>query len=80
MKNLSQELQKEFVGMKGFSVQNLWNMRQFYIEYHENEKLQPLVGEISWTKNVVIFQKSKDNLEREFYIKKTSIFVFGGFF
>lgn len=71
VQNLSEELQKEFVGMKGFSVQNLWNMRQFYIEYHENEKLQPLVGEISWTKNVVIFQKCKDNLEREFYIKTT---------
>ena len=27
VKNLSQELQKEFVGMRGFSVQNLWNMR-----------------------------------------------------
>ena len=71
VQNLSEELQKEFVGMKGFSVQKLWNMRQFYIEYHENEKLQPLVGEISWTKNIVIFQKCKDNLEREFYIKTT---------
>lgn len=71
VKNLSEELQKEFVGMKGFSVQNLWNMRQFYLEYYKNEKLQPLVGEISWTKNVVIFQKCKDSLEREFYIKTT---------
>ncbi len=57
VKILSQELQKEFVGVKGFSVQNLWNMRQFYLEYRNDEKLQPLVGEISWTKNVVIFQK-----------------------
>ena len=69
VKVLSQELQKEFVGMKGFSVQNLWNMRQFYKEYSDNEKLQPMVGEISWTKNVVIFQKCKDDLEKEFYIK-----------
>jgi predicted nuclease of restriction endonuclease-like (RecB) superfamily len=69
VKTLSEELQKEFVGIKGFSVQNLWNMRQFYLEYYENEKLQPLVGEISWTKNVIIFQKCKDSLEREFYIK-----------
>lgn len=75
VKNLSQELQKEFVGMKGFSVQNLWNMRQFYLEYKDNAKLQPLVGEIGWTKNVVIFQKCKDDLEREFYIK--SIIKFG---
>lgn len=71
VKKLSDELRSEFVGMKGFSVQNLWNMRQFYLEYSQNEKLQPLVGEISWTKNVVIFQKCKDDLEREFYIKTT---------
>jgi predicted nuclease of restriction endonuclease-like (RecB) superfamily len=69
VKNLSQELQKEFVGMKGFSVQNLWNMRQFYLEYYENEKLQTLSREIGWSHNVIIFQKAKDNLEREFYIK-----------
>jgi len=56
VKNLSQELQKEFVGMKGFFVQNLWNMRQFYLEYYQDSKLQPLAREISWTNNVVIFQ------------------------
>jgi len=75
VKNLSIELQKEFVGMKGFSVQNLWNMRQLYLEYNQNKKLQPMVGEISWTKNVVIFQKCKNDLEREFYIK--SVVKFG---
>ncbi|MDD5372902.1 MAG: DUF1016 N-terminal domain-containing protein [Sulfurimonas sp.] len=32
------------------------------------------VREISWTKNVVIFQKSKDELEREFYIGMTKKF------
>lgn len=32
VKNLSEELQKEFVGMKGFSERNLWNMRNFYIK------------------------------------------------
>ncbi len=74
VQNLSEELQKEFVGMKGFSIQNLWNMRQFYLEYKENQKLQLLVREISWTKNVVIFQKSKDELEREFYIGMTKKF------
>lgn len=69
VKNLSDELQKEFVGIKGFSVQNLWNMRQFYLEYYENEKLQTLSREIGWSHNVTIFQKTKDELEREFYIK-----------
>jgi predicted nuclease of restriction endonuclease-like (RecB) superfamily len=75
VKNLSEELQKEFVGIKGFSVQNLWNMRLFYIEYSQNEKLQTLSREIGWSHNVAIFQKCKDNLEREFYIK--SVVKFG---
>ena len=65
VKNLSDELQKEFVGMKGFSQRNLWNMRNFYIEYKENQKLQTLSAQIGWSHNVMIFQKCKDKLERE---------------
>jgi len=34
----------------------------------DNEKLQPLVGEISWSKNLIIMAGSKDNPEREFYL------------
>jgi predicted nuclease of restriction endonuclease-like (RecB) superfamily len=75
VKSVSQELQKEFVGMKGFSVQNLWNMRLFYFEYSQNEKLQTLSREIGWSHNVAIFQKCKDDLQREFYIK--SVIKFG---
>ena len=37
----------------------------------KNLILPPLVAEISWSKNVVIMQKCKDALEREFYIKMT---------
>ena len=49
VKELSKELQKEYSGRSGFSVQNLWYMRQFYLEYKDNEKLQTLSGEISWS-------------------------------
>ncbi|MFH0758500.1 MAG: PDDEXK nuclease domain-containing protein [Bacteroidota bacterium] len=68
---LSNDLQNEFPGTRGYSVQNLWYMRQFYLEYKANEKLQPLVGEISWSKNLVIMGKCKDDLQREFYIQMT---------
>ena len=34
-------------------------------------KLPSLLAEISWTKNVIILQKCKDPLQREFYIKMT---------
>ena len=72
--NLSGDLQQEFPGIQGFSAQNLWRMRQFYLTYTGNEKLSPLVREISWTKNVVIFMQCKDTLEREFYIRMTKKF------
>lgn len=47
VETLARDLQKEFPGMSGFSVQNLWYMRQFYLAYAAHPKLQPLVGEIS---------------------------------
>jgi predicted nuclease of restriction endonuclease-like (RecB) superfamily len=71
VETLSKDLQKEFVGVKGFSSQNLWYMRQFFLEYKDNKRLQPLVGEISWTKHIIIMSKCKDDLEREFYIRMT---------
>ena len=71
---LSKDLQTEFKGIKGFSSQNLWYMKQFYIEYKDNLKLQPLVGEIGWTHNLMIMSKCKNNLGREFYIKMTRKF------
>jgi predicted nuclease of restriction endonuclease-like (RecB) superfamily len=58
-------------------------MRTFYLEYSQKTKLHPsgaeirqlalptLLAEIGWKKNVVIMEKCKDPLEREFYIKMT---------
>ena len=74
VQQLAADLQAEFPGMRGYSAQNLWYMRQFFLEYHENVKLQPLVGEISWTKNLIIMGRCKDPLEREFYIRMTRKF------
>ncbi len=71
---LSQDLQREFPGIQGFSAQNLWRMRQFYGAYAGSEKLSPLVREISWTNNVVILMRCKEPLEREFYIRMTRKF------
>ena len=44
---LASDLRTEFPGVAGFSVKNLWYMRQFYLEYSDHERLQPLVGEIA---------------------------------
>lgn len=71
VENLSEDLRREFPGVTGFSVQNLWYMRQFYREYNGHERLQPLVGEIAWAHNLAIMSKCKDPLQREFYIRMT---------
>jgi len=71
IKNLSRDLQNEFPGIQGFSARNLWRMRNFYLEYKENTKLPPLVAEISWSHNIILMEKCKDLLEREFYIRMT---------
>ena len=72
VETLARDLQANFPGRNGFSVRNLWNMREFYREYVNQPNLQPLVAEISWTKNLVIFSRCKDVLEREFYLRATA--------
>ncbi|MBL8023529.1 MAG: DUF1016 family protein [Elusimicrobia bacterium] len=74
VESLAKDLQLDFPGVHGFSPQNLWYMRQFYAEYHKNPNLQPLVGEISWAKHLVVLAKCKTDIEREFYVRMTKKF------
>jgi len=71
VRKLSDDLQKEFPGIKGFSPQNLWRMKQFYLVYARDPKLSPLAREIGWWQNLIIFMRCKDRLQREFYIRMT---------
>ena len=71
VETLSKDLQNEFPGVQGYSARNLWYMRNFYAQYEDNTKLQPMVAEISWSHNMIIMEKCKDNLEREFYLQMT---------
>jgi predicted nuclease of restriction endonuclease-like (RecB) superfamily len=71
VEQLSKDLQREFPGIKGFSASNLWRMKTFYETYKDNEKLAPLVREIGWTQNKLIFEKCKDDIQKEYYLKKT---------
>lgn len=41
----SKYIQTHFVGIKGFSAQNIWRMKQFYETYSTNEKLSTLSRE-----------------------------------
>ena len=70
---LALELQKEFVGINGFSARNLWRMRTLYEQYSQSTLiLPPVVAEIPWTHNILILEKCKDENERFYYIKMTA--------
>lgn len=71
---LSNDQRVEFPGIAGFSRRNVFYMREFYLLYRDDERVQPLVAQIGWTHNLVIIQRCKDPLEREFYIRMTRKF------
>ena len=72
VEQLSTDLKQLFKGVNyGFSPQNLWYMRQFYLEYKDYPNLQQLVGEIAWSQNILIMSKVKDIKAREYYLEAT---------
>ena len=74
IERLAADLRAEFPGVAGFSASNLWRIQLFYQSYVRNSELAPLVREIGWSHNLVILQKCKDDLQREYYIKMTRKF------
>src|SRR5690606_18992127 len=74
VEQLANDLQGEFPGITGFSASNLWRMRSLFESYAEFENLAPLVREIGWSHNLIILERCKDPLEREFYLRMTRKF------
>ena len=64
MRQLSRALTKEFG--KGFSLSNVYNMRQFYLDY---PKFQSLTGKLTWTHYCELMSIS-DRDRRSFYEKE----------
>lgn len=62
IKSLAARLKAE--GLRGFGLNNLWYMRQFYLAYPE--KLHALRGELSWT-HYRLLLKVQSKAAREFY-------------
>lgn len=56
-------------GIRGFSPQNLWRMRQFFEAYRHEPKLSTLLRELPWSSNLHILTRSKRPDEREFYLR-----------
>lgn len=71
---LAADVQQEFPGIQGFSARNLRYMRSFFVAYNQKPNLQPLVAEIGWTHNIIVLERCKDDLEREFYLRMTKAY------
>jgi predicted nuclease of restriction endonuclease-like (RecB) superfamily len=83
VERLSMDLRSEFPNVHGFSPQNLWHMRAFYLAWTEDAlnlpqpagefdgvHLPEIVFEMPWYHNVVLFEKVKAPHERIWYARK----------
>jgi len=75
LKNLSQDLMREFPDVKGFSYRNIKYIRQWYLFYSTNtEKRQQVVAlltQIPWGHNLYIITKCKDINQALYYATQT---------
>lgn len=69
VQDFSSFLKQIYPNASGFSAQNIWRMKQFYETYQGNEKLSPLVREITWSNNLLIMSGCKTDESKEFYIR-----------
>ena len=67
--SLSAYIQTQFPGIKGFNRRGLYRMKQFYETYAGNEKVSPLLTQLSWSNHLLIMTGSQSDDEREFYIR-----------
>jgi len=69
VKALASYIQLHQPGLRGFSPQNIWRMRQFYEAYCLEPKLSTLLRELPWSSNLHILTRAKQPEEREFYLR-----------
>lgn len=68
---LSEDINRQIDGIKGYSPQNLWRMRQFHLEYIDEAELLDLALKIPWGQNLLIMHQVKDREERKYYLNAT---------
>ncbi|MDR2965589.1 MAG: PDDEXK nuclease domain-containing protein [Treponema sp.] len=71
VENLAHDIKAEFPHVKGYSVRNLKYMRKFAEIIKEEEKVQTLSALLSWSHNVLLLDKVKEQEEITWYAKQT---------
>lgn len=65
---IATKIKEQYPTLNGFSKRGLYQMIQFYEIYNNNQKVRPLVAQLSWTNNLLILRGTKTIEEKEFYI------------
>ena len=69
VENVADFFSENYPELKGFTRRGLYRMKQFYELYKDDEKVSPLVTQLSWTNHLKIMSASKSQEERRFYIE-----------
>ena len=69
VKQLSQYILSKEPGIRGYSAQNIWRMKQFFETYQDKPELSTLLRANTWSNNLHIMSKTKTDEERAFYLK-----------
>ena len=69
MAELARYIARRQPGVRGFSRQNLFRMRQFFEAYQASEIVSSLMRQLPWTHHLIILGQSKRPEEREFYMR-----------
>ncbi len=68
VKRLADFFEENYPDLKGFNRRGLYRMKQFYELYKNEEKVSPLVTQLSWTNHLKIMSSCKTMDERIFYM------------
>ena len=69
IQSLADFFSQNYPQIKGFNHRGLYRMKQFYETYKDDEKVSPLVTQLSWTNHLKLLSACKSNEERFFYMQ-----------
>ncbi|MDR2896879.1 MAG: PDDEXK nuclease domain-containing protein [Propionibacteriaceae bacterium] len=72
VKNLSQDIRRDYPGIRGFSVRNLTYMATFARAYPDGEFAQSVTAQVTWTHHTVLLDKVSDPAIRRWYAEQAT--------
>ena len=69
VEELARYIANQHPDIKGFTRASLFRMRQFFDTYRDSPIVAPLVRQLPWTHNLLIWSRCKRPEEREFYLR-----------